>query len=137
MAWSSWTSNPPALGSPKLRTPANPPGARSLAGPRSPEDKLEELDAVFSALAHRARRQILMALRFRGGSMNAGDIAGRFAHAWPTTTRHLRVLEDAGLVTHEREGTGRTYRIAPGKVRVIAEWIAWFDERKAARKDRT
>ncbi len=62
--------------------------------------------------------------------MSAGDIAGRFAHAWPTTTRHLRVLEDAGLVTHERVGTGRTYRIAPERLQVIREWLGWLDVEK-------
>src|SRR4051794_10610701 len=97
--------------------------------PIKPEERLDELDAVFSALAHRARRQILMTLRFRGGTMSAGDIAKRFAHAWPTTTRHLRVLEDAQLVTHEQQGTARIYRISSPKLGVIAEWLSWFDER--------
>ena len=94
-----------------------------------PEERLDELDAVFSALAHRARRQILMTLRFRGGSMSAGDIAKRFAHAWPTTTRHLRVLEDAKLVTYEQQGTARIYQISTQKLAVIDEWLSWFDER--------
>ena len=95
----------------------------------SPAQRLDELDAVFSALSHRARRQILLTLWLRGGSMGAGDIARRFEHAWPTTTRHLRVLEDAGLVRHERVGTGRTYQIEPTKLRVMGEWLAWFDPR--------
>jgi DNA-binding MarR family transcriptional regulator len=47
-----------------------------------------------------ARRQILLTIHFRGAA-NAGEIAARFAHKWPTTTRHLRVLEEAGLVQHE------------------------------------
>jgi hypothetical protein len=59
--------------------------------------------------------------------MSAGDIAGRFAHAWPTTTRHLRVLEDAKLLTHETQGRGRSYRINSAKLQVIDEWLAWFD----------
>jgi DNA-binding transcriptional ArsR family regulator len=61
--------------------------------------------------------------------MSAGDIAKRFAHAWPTTTRHLRVLEDAGLITHEQQGRGRLYRINTEKLAVIEEWLAWFGER--------
>ena len=61
--------------------------------------------------------------------MSAGDIANRFEHAWPTTTRHLRVLEDAKLISHEQQGRGRSYRINPDKLAVIAEWLAWFDER--------
>jgi DNA-binding transcriptional ArsR family regulator len=102
---------------------------RALASP-SPAERLVELDAVFSALAHRARRQILMTLFFRGGSMSAGDIANRFEHAWPTTTRHLRVLEDAQLITHEQQGRGRLYRINQKKLKVIQEWLDWFDRKE-------
>lgn len=96
----------------------------------SPEERLVELDAVFSALAHRARRQILMTLFFRGGSMSAGDIAKRFAHAWPTTTRHLRVLEDAQLITHEQQGRGRIYKLSQKKLRVIGQWLGWFEPKE-------
>ena len=60
--------------------------------------------------------------------MSAGDIAGRFAHAWPTTTRHLRVLEHVALITCEQEGRGRTYRLNVSKLKVIDEWLTWFDE---------
>lgn len=95
-----------------------------------PEARLAELDAVFSALAHRARRQILMTLHFRGGSMAAGDIAGRFAHAWPTTTRHLKVLEEAGLVTVERKGLTRLYRLEPKKLEVVTGWMKWLKSAK-------
>jgi DNA-binding transcriptional ArsR family regulator len=91
-----------------------------------PEERLQALDAVFGALAHRARRQILMTLYFRGGEMTAGDIARRFAHAWPTTTRHLRVLEEAGLVSSERQGLTRVYRIDKKRLKVIEQWIEWF-----------
>jgi DNA-binding transcriptional ArsR family regulator len=100
---------------------------------QSPEERLEELDAVLSALSHRARRQILMALRFRGGSMAAGDIAKRFAHAWPTTTRHLRVLEDSGLISQERQGRSRLYCLNPKKLQVIETWLAWFELKKETR----
>jgi len=86
---------------------------------------------VFWALSHRARRQILMTLYFRGGEMSAGDIAKRFAHAWPTTTRHLKVLEEAGLVTVERQAQARLYRLRSEKLKAITEWIAWF--KKGAR----
>jgi DNA-binding transcriptional ArsR family regulator len=96
-----------------------------------PEERLRELDAVFSALSHRARRQILMTLWFRGGEMSAGDIAGRFAHAWPTTTRHLKVLEEAGLVSCERQAQARLYRIDAKKLKVIEQWIEWFDKGKS------
>ena len=85
---------------------------------------------MFSALAHRARRQIVMTLWFRGGTMSAGDIAQRFEHAWPTTTRHLRVLEDAALITHEQQGRGRIYRINIDKLHVLREWLGWFERKE-------
>lgn len=85
---------------------------------------------MFSALSHRARRQILMTLWFRGGTMSAGDIAQRFEHAWPTTTRHLRVLEDAALVTHAQQGRARIYRINIDKLHVLREWLGWFERKE-------
>ncbi len=94
---------------------------------RDPKAELDELEAVASAIAHPARRQILMTVHFRGGEMTAGDIAGRFAHTWPTTTRHLRVLERAGLLDGRREGRTRIYRSNPERLEVLKRWLAWFD----------
>ena len=94
--------------------------------PSDAKARLEALDAIFAALDHPARRQILLTVHFRGGQMTAGEIAGRFAHAWPTTTRHLRVLEKAGLLAHERQGRVRIYRLDRTRLNLIAEWLAWF-----------
>ena len=58
--------------------------------------------------------------------MVAGDIAARFAHAWPTTTRHLRVLEDAGLLRHLREGRNHVYEVDHARLALLEEWLAWF-----------
>ena len=89
---------------------------------------------MFSALAHPARRQILLAVHLRGEPMSAGDIAGRFAHAWPTTTRHLRVLESAGLLTQEKVGRSRLYRVSAEKLCAVTEWIRWFEPDRAAKE---
>jgi DNA-binding transcriptional ArsR family regulator len=89
--------------------------------------RLKELDAVVSALAHASRRQILLVVHFRGGEMTAGEIASRFRCAWPTISRHLRVLEDAGLLVQEKRGRTRNYRIDQKKMGVVAEWLRWFD----------
>ena len=48
-----------------------------------------------------------MTINFEGGSMTAGAIAGMFEHKWPTTTRHLHVLETAGLLLEKRNGRNR------------------------------
>lgn len=90
-------------------------------------ERLEATDAVFAALAHPARRQVLLTVHFRGGEMTAGEIAGRFACAWPTTTRHLRVLVDAGLLSIEKRGRTRVYRLERERLAVAAEWLGWFD----------
>ena len=101
----------------------------------SAERELAQLEAVFSALAHPARRQILLAVHFRGEPMTAGDIAGRFHHAWPTTTRHLRVLEAAGLLVQEQQGRNRLYRVDRARLKVVTDWVRWFEEdRRALRK---
>ena len=84
--------------------------------------KLEALDAVVDAQAHTARRQILLTIHFRG-SATAGEIAGRFAHKWPTTTRHLRVLERAGLVRQERRGRTRVYTVDQSRIALVSEWL--------------
>jgi DNA-binding transcriptional ArsR family regulator len=88
-------------------------------------------EAVFTALAHPTRRRILMTLNFEGGSMTAGEIASIFEHAWPTTTRHLRVLEAAGLLHHRREGRTRVYQIERRRLDLVHEWLAWFTKTPA------
>jgi DNA-binding transcriptional ArsR family regulator len=93
----------------------------------SPVEKLAALDEVVTAIAHPARRQILLTLHFRGGTATAGEIAARFEHAWPTTTRHLRVLEDAGLLQHEKDGRKRRYRLDRERLALVTEWLGWFD----------
>jgi DNA-binding transcriptional ArsR family regulator len=86
---------------------------------------LEDLEVVFAALAHASRRHILLVLHHRGGVMTAGDIAARFDCSWPTTTRHLRVLEDAGLLTVETCGRERHYRLDRERLRRVASaWLA-------------
>src|SRR5262245_18601056 len=83
-------------------------------------------ELVFGALAHPVRRRILHTLNFEGGVMTAGDIAAMFAHAWPTTTRHLQVLEAAGLLRHEKQGRTRVYRIDRKRLALVRDWLEWF-----------
>ena len=99
-----------------------------------PEQRLALLDGVVEALAHPARRQILMTIHFRGGRMSSGDIAGRFAHSWPTTTRHLQVLASAQLLRTSRNGRERIYEIDRDKLALLRDWLGWFfnEEGKAA-----
>jgi DNA-binding transcriptional ArsR family regulator len=90
-------------------------------------DALARLDAVFGALSHPQRRHILQVVRFRGGAMTAGEIADRFACTWPTTSRHLKGLVEAGLLAVERRGRARVYRLEREVlVDTVGGWLRWF-----------
>jgi len=103
----------------------DPPEERRVAK-RDSKARLDAYEAVFSALAHPARRRILLTVHFHGGSMTAGEIARVFAHAWQTTTRHLQVLESAGLLHHEKKGRMRIYRIEKKRLELVRDWLTWF-----------
>lgn len=89
---------------------------------------LDDIDAVFTALAHPTRRHVLQVLAARGDTMTAGDLSSRFSHSWPTTTRHLGVLLDAGIVSVNTVGRERHYRIERQRLGdVLALWLHSID----------
>ena len=93
----------------------------------------DTLDRVFSALGHPARRRILIVLHARGGEMGAGEINDRFRHSWPTTTRHLGVLRDAGLVRVREKGRRRLYTLDRTPLRDSTGWLAsWVEPASSA-----
>lgn len=67
------------------------------------------IDRIFEALASRPRREILAYLSEQ--ELTAGEIAGRFAMSAPAVSRHLSVLETAGLVNSERRGQYVYYQL--------------------------
>ena len=98
-------------------------------------EKLDALESVFNALAHEQRRHILLTLRFRGGGLAAGAIAKRFACSWPTTTRHLQVLESAGLLSSHKIGRERHYKLEDERLLEVAEgWLSWFHQEDSMSK---
>ena len=95
--------------------------------------EVEALERVFRALAHPSRRHVLMVLRARGDRVSAGQIARRFSCSWPTTTRHLRVLEEAGLVSVYKQGRERFYQLEREHLqRVVGDWLGHFTGSQAA-----
>jgi DNA-binding transcriptional ArsR family regulator len=85
----------------------------------------QETERVFHALAHEARRHILVMLSHLGGELPSGYLAARFQHSWPTTCRHLKVLQEAGLVEVRREGRSSRYRLDRERLfRVAGGWLA-------------
>ena len=91
------------------------------------EQELEDFELVFKALAHQSRRNILTVLQSRGGTMTAGDIVGRFAFSWPTMTRHLQQLEQAGLITVDKISREQHYTLNKERLKSVVEnWLKWF-----------
>ena len=82
-------------------------------------------NAVFRALADPTRREILRLLR--AGPRTSGEIAGRFDSSWPTISRHLAVLRDAGLIVAERNGQEIHYELNTSVfqdlVQHLMEWV--------------
>jgi len=74
------------------------------------------LDKIFSALASTPRRRILAYLS--ATSLTAGEIAERFEMSKPSLSKHLSILENAGLITREKKGQFVHYSLNPEGRRV-------------------
>jgi len=99
--------------------------ARTGADSRGRSSKPREAEAVFEALAHEVRRHIVQLLAHFGPELPSGYLAKRFTHSWPTTTRHLHVLEAAGIVSVGRDGRHCVYRLELDHLqRVVGGWLA-------------
>jgi DNA-binding transcriptional ArsR family regulator len=79
------------------------------------------LDATFSALADPTRRAILA--RLARGETTVQDLAEPFAMSLPAISKHLKVLERAGLISRSREAQWRPCRIEPRALKGVDEWL--------------
>ncbi|HEY3934626.1 MAG TPA: metalloregulator ArsR/SmtB family transcription factor [Gemmatimonadales bacterium] len=79
------------------------------------------LDAVFSALADPTRRKLVHRLATRERSIS--ELARPFRMSLPAVSKHLRVLERAGLVSRRRDGRQWTCRLTPQPMRAAAGWL--------------
>jgi DNA-binding transcriptional ArsR family regulator len=84
----------------------------------------ERLDATFAALADPTRRAILA--RLARGDTHVGDLAQPFAISAPAVSRHLRVLEQAGLIEREVNARWRICRLRPGAMRAAHGWMEQY-----------
>jgi DNA-binding transcriptional ArsR family regulator len=82
------------------------------------------LDAVFSALADPTRREILK--RLSEGEATVTELAAPFEMSLPAVSKHLGVLEDAGLLVREKEGRVRHCRMIAEPMQDAVEWIARY-----------
>ena len=81
----------------------------------------DRLSSTLSALADPTRRAILA--RLAEGEATVGELAAPFEMSLPAVSRHLKVLERAGLIARGREAQWRPCRLAPEPLREVAGWL--------------
>lgn len=95
------------------------------------DDRLSE---TFAALAHPTRRAILS--RLADGEASVGELAAPFAMSLPAVSRHIRVLERAGLVAQTRRAQYRPCTLDPRPLEEVAAWTEQYRHIWEARFDR-
>src|SRR6202171_1530159 len=83
--------------------------------------QMQNLDTAFSALADPTRRAILA--RLGSGEATVMEIAAPFEMTQPAVSRHLKVLEGAGLIVRRVEGAQRPCRLAPSAISEVDQWL--------------
>jgi DNA-binding transcriptional ArsR family regulator len=86
----------------------------------------QQLDSVFNALADPTRRAILA--RLTEGDANVAELAAPFRMSQPAVSRHLKVLEQAGLISRHRRATARLSRLEAEPLREATVWLADYRE---------
>jgi len=93
--------------------------------------EVDRLSTVFGALADPTRRAILA--RLADGDLPVRDVAAPFPMSQPAISRHLKVLEDAGLISRSRRATARLSHLEAEPLRDATAWLAryqaYWDER--------
>lgn len=84
----------------------------------------DQLSATLSALADPTRRAILA--RLAQGETSVTELAEPFAMSLPAVSKHLKVLEKAGLITRSREAQWRPCRLDPAPLREVSEWLEHY-----------
>jgi DNA-binding transcriptional ArsR family regulator len=94
----------------------------------------DQLSTTFAALADPTRRAILA--RLRSGECSVTELAEPFDMSMPAVSKHLRVLERAGLIARRREAQWRHCRIEAGPLKDVADWAERYRSIWEARLDR-
>lgn len=82
---------------------------------------VDPLSATFAALADPTRRAILA--RLSQGETSVTELAKPFAMSGPAVTKHLKVLERAGLISRSREAQWRPARLEPKALKAVTDWL--------------
>jgi len=85
-----------------------------------------ELDRAFGALADPTRRAILA--RLSAGDAGVLNVAEPFPISQPAVTKHLRVLEEAGLISRHRRARQRMCHLEPQRLRQLSDWVGSYRE---------
>jgi DNA-binding transcriptional ArsR family regulator len=85
---------------------------------------VDQLSNVFSALADPTRREILV--RLTGGDATVAELAAPFDMSQPAVSKHLKVLERAGLISRRRRATARLSHLEAEPLREATEWLARY-----------
>jgi DNA-binding transcriptional ArsR family regulator len=94
----------------------------------------DQLTAVFGALADPTRRAILA--RLTAGDATVTELAAPFSVSQPAISRHLKVLEEAGLISRRRRATARLSHLEAEPLREATAWLARYQEFWDERYDR-
>jgi DNA-binding transcriptional ArsR family regulator len=94
----------------------------------------DQLSATFAALADPTRRAILA--RLASGERSVTELAAPFEMSMPAVSKHLRVLERAGLIVRGREAQWRPCRLDAGPLKQVADWTERYRHIWEARLDR-
>jgi len=89
-------------------------------------DDSHQLDLIFGALAGATRRRILA--RLADGETTVGELAAPFEISRPAISKHLRVLERAGLIHRTRDGRVRRCELEAAPMREASEWVERYRE---------
>ena len=95
---------------------------------------VEELDDVYAAIAHSVRRQVLD--RLSEGPATVSELAAPFPMSLVAVSKHIKVLEAAGLVNRSIEGREHNMSLAPAPLRPAAAWIDHYRSLWEMRLDR-
>ncbi len=89
-------------------------------------EELAGMDAVFHALAHGARRDMLG--RLAGGQLTVGELAEPLTMSLAAASKHVKVLERAGLVHRTVDGRRHVCRLEPAPLASAADWLAFYEQ---------
>src|SRR5882672_9897599 len=92
----------------------------------------DNLSATFAALADPTRRAILS--RLTTGETSVTELAEPFHMSLPAVTKHLKVLERAGLITRSRDAQWRPCRLNAGPLRAVSGWVEHYLKKLQAKE---